>query len=299
MEIVPFAGWERNARLVCNDVEMIVTLDVGPRIISYGAVGGPNLFLVDPNAAGKTGGSEFVGYGGHRLWIAPEEPKRTFRPDNGPVEVTEEDGFYVFTTAIDEYHIVKQMRIRPEPENDRFLVVHRLYNHTPYDIDLAAWAPTQCSGGEVIFPQAPFIPHTEHVLPARPLVLWHYTKIGDPRWTWGDRVVRLRHDANLGPQKVGALLQQGYAACVNQGYVFLKRFDFDPDAIYPDFMCNFETFTRQDMLEIESLGPSEIVPPGEWTEHQETWYLIPNQSAPADDGECADWLAALAEDRPL
>jgi hypothetical protein len=299
MEIVPFGGWERNARLVCNDTEMIVTLEVGPRVISFGPVGGPNLFLVTPEDAGKTGGDQFRGYGGHRLWIAPEEEKRTLRPDNEPVDLTEEDGFFVFTSKPDEYHTQKQIRIRPEPEHDRFVLVHRVYNLSPYHLEYAAWTPTQCSGGEVIFPQAKFIPHTEHVLPARPLVMWNYTRLGDPRWTWGDEVVRLRHDPNRGPQKIGTLVDQGYAACVNHGHVFLKRFMYEPDAAYPDFECNFETFTRQDMLEIESLGPMEIVGPGEYAEHQETWYLVPNQTPPSGDADCARWLADLAAARPL
>ena len=299
MEIVPFAGWERNARLVCNDTELIVTLEVGPRVISYGPVGGPNLFVVHADTAGRTGDPTFNGYGGHRLWIAPEEEKRTFRPDNGPVEVSEEDGFFVFTSAVDEYHTQKQILIRPEPEEDRFVLVHRIYNHSPYHLELAAWAPTQCSGGVVLFPQSPFVPHTERVLPARPLVMWNYTKLGDPRWTWGDKVARLRHDPNLGPQKIGAFVEQGYAACINQGHVFLKRFDADPDATYADFGCNFEAFTRQDMLEIESLAPMEFVAPDDYTEHVETWYLIPNQTVPEDDDACADWLADLAATRPL
>jgi len=299
MEIVPFAGWKKNARLVCNDVELIVTLEVGPRVISYGPVGGPNLFRVDEAECGRTGDPQFCGYGGHRLWIAPEEEKRTLRPDNDPVEVSEEDGFYVFTSPIDEYHTQKEILIRPEPENDRFVLLHRIYNHSPYHLDLAAWTPTQCSGGEVFFPQAPFATHTEDLLPARPLVMWSYTKLGDPRWTWGDEVVRLRYDSTMGPQKIGSLVKQGYAACLNKGHVYLKRFDYDPDASYPDYDSNFETFTRQDMLEIETLGPMEIVAPGDFVEHQETWYLIPNQTAPAGDAECAAWLADMAESRPL
>lgn len=294
MEIIPFSGWERNARLVCNNTEMLVTLDIGPRIISYGPVGGPNLFLVDPTTAGMTGGEEMQTYGGHRLWIAPEHPARTFQPDNVPVEMTEEDGWFVFTAPKDINNTQKEMRIKPEPELDRFIVEHRIYNHSPYHLDMAAWAPTQCSGGEIVWPQAEYVPHSERVLPARPITLWNYTKMGDPRWSWGERVVRLKHDANMGPQKAGALIQQGYAVCVNEGYAFLKRFDFDEYADYPDYGVNFEAFTREDMLEIETLGGMEIVPPGDFTEHREVWYLVPNQVVPADEDACADWLADLA-----
>ena len=299
MESVSFSGWQHNARFVCKDVEMIVTLDVGPRVISFGPVGGPNMFFVNPHDAGKTGEPKFHGYGGHRLWIAPEEDKRTFRPDNDPVVVTHLDGFTAFTSAPDEYHTQKQILIRAEPEHDRFILLHRVYNHSPYHLEYATWSPTQCAGGEILFPQAEHVSHDEKVLPARPLVLWNYTKLADPRYTWGDRVARLRHDPERGATKVGAQIDQGYAALAYQGHVFLKRFDFDSDATYPDFGCNFEAFTRQDMIEIETLGSMEFVPPGEYAEHQETWYFVPNQTPPADDDECADWLEDLASTRPL
>ncbi len=299
MDQVSFNGWKRNARIVCQDVEMIVTLEVGPRIIFLGFIGGENMFFVNPPDAGKTGGDQFRGYGGHRLWIAPEEPLRTLQPDNAPVQYREEDGFHVFSSAPDKFSTRKEMRIRPEADSGRFVILHRVYNHSPYDLALAAWSPTQCSGGVVLFPQAPHATHDERLLPTRPLVMWGYTKISDPRWTWGDRLVRLRHDPNMGPTKLGSLVEQGYAACANRGNLFLKRFACQPDQSYPDFNCNFETFTRQDMLEIESLGPMVSVPAGGYVEHQETWYLLRNQMPPAEDGACADWLADIASARPL
>jgi hypothetical protein len=299
MNVVPFGGWQRNAKIVCNNIELIVTLEVGPRVIFFGTQGGPNLFAAHAAEAGQTGGDSFVSYGGHRLWIAPEEPLRTLQPDNVAVEYSLEGDCHVFTSPSDVNHIQKQIRITADSENGRFILVHRLINHGAYPVELAAWAPTQCSGGVVLFPQAPFESHSDRLLPTRPLTMWGYTKLQDPRWTWGDRVVRLRHDANMGPTKIGTLIEQGYAACVNHGSVFLKRFAYVDGATYPDFNSNFETFTRQDMLEIETLGPMVTVASGSYVDHQETWYLIPDQVIPESDDACADWLAGLAADRPL
>ena len=103
----------------------------------------------------------------------------------------------------------------------------------------------------------------------------------------------------MGPQKIGALIQQGYAACVNDGNLFLKRFPFVPGAVYPDFNSNFEAFTRQDMLEIETLGPMVTVACGAYADHQETWYLLPDAVVPEGDAECATWLSDIAETHPL
>ena len=44
MEMVSYGGWKNNVRLANKKIEMIVTLDVGPRVIRFGRPGGKNLF---------------------------------------------------------------------------------------------------------------------------------------------------------------------------------------------------------------------------------------------------------------
>jgi hypothetical protein len=154
------------------------------------------------------------------------------------------------------------------------------------------------AGGVCLFPQAPFVPHSEDFLPARPLVLWGYTNMQDPRWTWGRRVIRLRQDV-LPPQKVGAQVSQGYAAYANHGALFLKRFPFFRGANYPDFGCNFETFTREDMLEVESLGPSTRLSPGQSAQLKEAWYLVERFELDEDEDRLAEALEKLARELPL
>lgn len=299
MEIVPFAGWARNARITCGDQELIVTLEVGPRILSYGFTGGPNLMAVHSATAGQTGGDRFVSYGGHRLWIAPEMEPRTFTPDNEPVAPATDGEWFVFTGSPDQFHIQREMRIRPDTGRSCFVLEHRIYNHGAYPVDLAPWTPTQfATGGECIFPMPAFIPHSERVLPARPMVLWHYTDLSDERYTWGSRVSRLKW-MDRPPTKVGMLVDQGYVAFAHSGNLHLRRFECLEGAAYPDFGCNFETFTRTDMLEVETLGPMQAVAPGSFATHQETWYLLKDHVPPEDDGACGDWLAELASTRPL
>src|SRR5687768_15673614 len=112
MEIVPYGGWSRCARFEGGGVELIVTLDVGPRIIHLGLVGGSNELAVHEKDRGKTGGGDYRSYGGHRLWIAPEELPKTTQPDNDPVEHREEGGWHVFSSSADAYHIRKEIRVR-------------------------------------------------------------------------------------------------------------------------------------------------------------------------------------------
>ncbi|MBL8087925.1 MAG: hypothetical protein JNM85_07645 [Chthonomonas sp.] len=300
MEIIPYGGWSRCARLVSGDVDAVVTLEVGPRVIRFGRVGGPNEFVEYERHRGMTGGDQYRSYGGHRLWVAPERASVTYEPDNEPVEILEEDGWTSFRAPVGPVGIQKTLSIRPIDSLDGFTIRHALLNSTCESVKLAPWGVTvMAPGGECIFPQAPPRPHTEALLPARPLVMWHYTKMQDPRWTWGDRVVRLRHNIEGDNQKVGACVSQGYAAYANNENLFLKRFAYHDDANYPDFGSNFETFTRTDMLEIESLGGLVTLAPGESTVHWESWYLIPDVVPPRDDSECYEWLEELVSSHGL
>lgn len=297
MEIMAYGGWDRCARFVAGELELIVTLEVGPRIIQFGRIGGPNELVEYAKDMGSTGGSEYRSYGGHRLWVAPEDPILTYEPDNDPVATDETPGGVIFTKRAGALGIERAIWVRIE--EGRVLLEHRVTNFSESPRTIAPWCLTvMAPGGVCLFPQPEFRQHSEALLPAAPLVLWHYTRMADPRWTWGSRVVRLAQDPAQGPQKVGAAVRAGYAAYSNHGNLFIKRFPYLPGADYPDYGCNFETFTRQDMLEVESLGPLVTLGGGESVMHPETWYLVPGVSVPSDDEACGDWLHGLASERP-
>lgn len=298
MEIVPYRGWNRNLRLTSGDCELISTLDVGPRILRFGVVGGQNILRNYEKDLGKTGGEEYHSYGGHRLWIAPEESPKTMHPDNNPVEVSEEDGWTVLRAPEEKWHIQKEIAIRAQ--NGGFGIRHRIHNRGVYPVHLAPWSITVVEvGGECIFPQSPFIPHEGRLLPVRPVALWGYTDMSDSRFTWGKSLVRVRQDGSLGPTKIGSLVTQGYAAYALNGQLFMKRFMHNELDDYPDLGVNFETFTKQDMLELETLSGLRDVLPGGYAEHHEAWYLIPSFSPPEDDAECHAALEALVKHLPL
>jgi hypothetical protein len=57
-------------------------------------------------------------------------------------------------------------------------------------------------------------------------------------------------------------------------------------AKYPDSGCNFEVFTDEDSLELETLGPLRNLEPGETAEHIERWWLFKDVEA----GESESWI---------
>ena len=111
-------------------------------------------------------------------------------------------------------------------------------------------------------------------------------KVADQRWTWGHKYIMLRQDPRAtGPQKVGIQVRDGWAGYALGGDLFVKRFAYRPGAPYPDYGCNFETFTNNLMLEVESLGPTQRLEPGATAEHVEDWYLFQDVSQPHTEAE--------------
>lgn len=278
MEIVNCKGWPNCVRLANESADLVVTTDVGPRVIRFGFVGGPNLLKEFEGDAGKTGGDSWRPYGGHRLWHAPEHSVRTYAPDNGPVEYSFADGVLRLTQSVEKTTgIQKEIEIRLSPGAAHAQLRHRIINRNLWDVELAPWCLTVMRpGGRAILPQEAYAPWPDALLPARPLVLWHYTNMSDPRFKWGKRFVQLCQDASTSePTKFGIRNSVGWGAYVIDGQVFIKRTRLLPDATYPDFGCNWEVYTNTEMLELESLGPMSRIPAdGGRVEHVEDWNLV-------------------------
>ncbi|MBQ7257171.1 MAG: hypothetical protein IJS60_05705 [Abditibacteriota bacterium] len=297
-EIINLDGWGKCLKLSNDVVELTTTLDLGPRIIGFNLIGGENIFnpigKVDPIV---TDFGDFYTYGGHRLWHAPEGKPRSYVTDNDPIkyELTE-------TGAIFYYNYEKETGMDKNfeiilGEDASLYVRHTLTNRNIWPLKCACWGLTIMSpGGRFIMPQEPFIPNTKKLLPARPLVLWNYTNMADPRWTWGRRFVTLKNDANiLIPQKVGFMDKLGWACYEKEGTVFMKNFNFYEDAEYVDYGCNVETFTNGTFHEFETVGPIKNLNQGESAIYTEKWTLFANVQLPEDEDGMADILFNLAD----
>lgn len=281
--MVKWGGWDNCVRLSNGKVEAIVTTAVGPRVMRLGFVGGRNLFWENAEDMGQTGDARFRIYGGHRFWHAPEGDPRSYLPDNAPVQVKMKGDVVKLTPAVEkETGMVKEMEISLDAKSGRFRVLHRLMNKGMWPVDAAPWALSMMApGGFAIFPQEEFRAHSDYLLPARPLVLWHYTNMADKRSTWGKRFIILRQDVKCkGPTKFGFLNKKGWAAYALKGDLFVKTVAYDPKAEYVDFGCNCESFTDHRMIEVETVGPVTRLEPGAKVEHVECWTL--HKAAVAD-----------------
>ena len=289
IETGPAWGWPNCCRLANDLADLIITTDVGPRVLRFGFLGGPNHFAVAEALQGQTGGDEWRAYGGHRLWHAPEHFPRSYAPDNGPVSLERlPDGVRVIQPVEPATGIQKEMDLRLAPEAARVRVTHRLRNHTAWSVELAPWAlSVMAAGGVAVLPLPPRRPHgPDNLLPTSQLTLWSYTDLADPRWTWGTRYILLRQDpARPDYQKIGLRSPAGWVAYARAGELFVKTFRPDPAARYPDLDTPLEVFVDDTIVELETLGPLAALAPGAAVEHVEDGPLFPAGPAPASDAD--------------
>ena len=292
LERFSYRGWNNTYRLSNGTVELVVTADVGPRILFYGFCGGENRLHEVAEDAGKAGGSEFRLYGGHRLWVSPEIA-RTYYPDNAPVAVSQHGNAVRFSAPREGVspgtNLQKELEIVLAETGSEVRITHRIRNDDAQPTTLAPWSPTMMRpGGRAILPLSPrFAMDQDHYLSVGVFGMWSFTDFADTRWVLGTSYIQLKHLANpqgrFKEQMGGIYNAAGWGAYFNQGHLFVKRSAVLSDVRYPDFGCNFEVFTNPDFLELETLGPVVELQPRQSVEHVERWWLFGDVTAGEDE----------------
>ena len=275
-----------------GNVRLLISHEFGPRILFYGFVGGQNFLKEFTEQLANPGLPEWQSFGGHRLWYAPEVSPRSYYADNIPVPYQWDGQVLTLDCPEEQGNCVKKIiTIDLSDEGSRVAIRHRIYNTGMWPVDFAVWGVTvMAEGGRAIIPQEKYVPHGrnphgEALDAARPLVLWQYTKMNDPRFIWGEKYIQMKEDAKCkSKQKIGVLSKQCWLAYALNSELFIKRHEYVPGGVYPDFGCNAEFFTMPGFLEVESLSPLKNVAPGSFHELKEVWELhkVPVSESEAD-----------------
>lgn len=264
-------------RLSNDTIDLIITEDIGPRVIRFGFVGEENEFFVAEPLEKPLDKDVWRLYGGHRLWHAPETTGRTNVPDNQTVTIEDHGGFVRVIQPVEaRTGIQKEMDISLESDLPSVKIVHRMRNCNLWTVELSIWAlSVMQGGGSAIIPLPPRGSHPADLLPTGRIALWAYTDMADACWRWGRKYIQLKQDSSAEfPQKFGAAVVDGWAAYLRNGHLFFKTFDYDEEAAYPDQGSSVEAFTNAEMLELETLSPLIKLPPDGVGEHVERWHLF-------------------------
>jgi hypothetical protein len=291
---IEYKGWPTCYRLSNSLIELILTGDVGPRIVHFGLIGKQNLFHENEGDTGKRGGTQWRHYNGHRLWHGPEMKPRTYAPDNDPIEVIADQAcIHLIQPVEPTTGIQKEIDLQIDPHQAHVKVTHRLRNTTVWTIpEISIWALSDLThGGISILPLA--LHHEFDPIAFNPpnrLVIWDYTDMSDPRWTWGKQFILLRDDEHTaGHQKVGMVVPDGWVAYAVHNQLFVKKFAYIPGANYPDG-CSAVLFTNPGQGQLETKSPTVCLEPQGTLEHVEDWYLFDQISMPENDADVLSFV---------
>lgn len=263
---------------ISKDIKLLVTIELGPRIIFYGK-NGINIMFEDLKDTTNKGGEFFDTnlkgegiwhlYGGHRLWKSPEYMD-TYYPDNKIVDVKVVANNRAIFISKEETTTKLQKSLDIAMNDDGSIVLKQYIANKGNDsIEISAWGLTVLdNGAKAIIPLSQI---DTGFLPNRNIVYWPYTDINDERITISNKEVVVEQKNIVQPIKVGLFVQDEIKTYI-KGMVFSIHLD-KKSGTYPDFSCNCECYTNNYIFEIETLSPLTTLAPNDSIEHIEYWSL--------------------------
>jgi len=261
-------------------VKCLVTVDVGPRIIYYGFFD-KNILFVDKNREiymdgeffdkNFKKGERYNFYGGHRLWKS-EEDLFTYNCDNYPVKVQFTALGASFLSDVQKCTNLQFELIVNMNEDGSLVVTHKITNKNVKPQILAAWGITMLAvGGIEILPMPS---KKTGFLHNRTLSVWDYTDLADKRLSFVGKYLKLKYLSDTPKAlKIGIKNTDGFGFYVVDGLVFIKKVTYQTGKKYPDANCNFEAYTNDKFIEMESLSPIEKLKQNEAVVHVENWNI--------------------------
>lgn len=277
-------------------MEILVTVDIGPRIIRCALTGHDNIMFEDINRSTVKDVSPLYGegkiwnlYGGHRLWFSPEKFPDTYYPDNEKVVYTvKPSGAEFIPSQQDKTGLQLAVSISMSDTEPSLTITHTITNTSRNTAEGGAWALSAMdAGGLAIIPQSK---NPTGLLPNRVVSLWDYTDMSDPRIFWGRDYIAVRSDPeNQTPLKIGIVNTFGKVAYINHGQALVKSFEHISGAAYPDFGVSTEVYACGMFTEAETLSPLVQLKKGDAVKHTENWTLSEAQipEKVTEDSACA------------
>lgn len=279
---INYKKFGRCLKVFTSKLEAIVTLELGPRIISFKRIDGENIFWQDINEElfvnSETQdeaffkGATWNAYGGHRLWVSPET-YLTYYPDNNKVEYVIEDNSFTFIQE-QQKHNELQLSINLRFLNEETLkFTGSVKNLSKTEKTLSAWSLSMCKGPGLEIVK---LPEDDRLFtPQRYYSLWSFgASNNDPRAFYGDKFFSLRMEPkNPLAYKVGMRVNSGKILYLTGEDAFVKSIDRDDSKLYPDNNVNYETYTKDLFMELEVLSPLKTIKEDESQNIEEIWNI--------------------------
>ena len=266
-----------------GDMELIVSLDYGPRIVSVTKGGSKNLIYNEVD-------EQYGRSHGHKMRITLERSTNGIYCDDLPVRYSPmTDGVRFVQTAAQPVALELSMDITKAPEGG-IMIVHSVLNKSDDYVKLSIYTETPFDNSGFVFVPQSNVPETEK--PGRILTLWHGVSWTDPRLHFFNQYIcvgntenELQHRLKLGSNNTA-----GWCGYSDGRSCFIKRYVHSRSALYPFYSCSTIATSEFRHMSIQTTSPFYRIAPGENARHVEYWTL------PDSEKElCASDAAALDE----
>ncbi len=271
-QIIEYKNFGKCVQFEENGMIVMVTIDVGPRIIYFGDKQN-NILKEDLERKVQVYNDAYKDnwhlYGGHRLWKSPENIC-TYVADNKPVSYRLNEHGGTFISNIDpKFDYILDIGIK----KNKVYIENTIVSKSKNIESIAAWALTVMDiGGELT---VNLNKKMDDLNPQQNLVIWPYTDIYDERIKISKEKLIVQQKSGLEPLKLGLFLNTPEAEYSLKGMKFKCKFKEEKSTgKYGDFMSNMEIYTSGDILEIEGLSSMRDLKCGESVTLHEEWSLI-------------------------
>jgi len=267
-------------------LRLIAITGRGPRLAFWGRPNGDNLLYWAP---GKHRRGNWDLLGGHRLWATrpgADEAEETYAADNLPCDVETHARSFTLTGGIDPVHRIQRGFKVTLLEADCIAIDHFVRNESDMLWSGGLWALTCTMPAK----------DARYLVPLGDGSSWDSATIVAFR-TWGgghggvgfeDPQFQFTKDAFVlhpsGRENKRMLRTDAGIIALHdpaQKLVFAKQAEYQPAGNYP-LGTNLAVYVGPDnfMVEMESMGPTVTLKPGQVLAHRETWVLSTAKAAP-------------------
>lgn len=262
---------------VTNDiVEVIISIQYGPRIVKYGYVNDINHFAEGIEDKISTENGDYYIIGGHKFLYLTDNEKNIYIPDNKKVEYESIDGGIKLIQEIEE-HTYFQKNIEITFEGDSKLkILHKIVSFNPFDINISIASITtmNSNGIELI----PLEMKMQGMFPNKSLVFWPYSNLKDQRVYFGDKYIAMKVNENIYDNfRIGFNMNFTRALYYSQNQLFIKEVkeneSLKENKEYPNMGSRYESFISKNYIEMQTNSPKQVLKANEYIEHVEIWNL--------------------------
>lgn len=250
-------------RMTTDEIELLVSIEFGPRILHVSRPGMPNLLQM-PDSAGQPGG--------HSMYFLPERKNRNFQQDDVPVKWKREEDGVRFNAPVDQKSKLQPQLIVSREGQDSVKIIHRLYNHTAWPIEYSIVARGFMAGrGIAVVPAAAQNFGTSCAVAS--IALWPGATLGSEGAKIQDNFLFMQSglkDAEDEDNRIGLYNPEAWIAWKSEGQVLYRRFA-DAPGLYPNFNSRCSVHAFHGNLILESFSPLAKVEPDSYLSHEEIW----------------------------